>query len=63
MNIETLVIKPEILSGISRDIAQVFFAAMVVESIVNGSYNYPLIFFGTFLSLSFWSISLLTDIE
>jgi hypothetical protein len=50
----------EVLSEISRDVAQVFFAAMVVESIVNRTQDVIMIIFGLLLSIVFWVASLLT---
>lgn len=52
-------IKPETLSEISRDIAQVFFAAMVVESFVSRTYDAPMVTAGMVISTALWTSSLL----
>ena len=56
-------IKPEILSEISRDIGQVFFAAMVVGQIIEkNGVNWEMFSGGMILSLISWAVSLiLTD--
>lgn len=51
-------LKTETLSAISRDIAQVLFAALFIEPLVGGSSNVPLIVFGSLLSLTTWVVSL-----
>lgn len=48
----------EILSEISRDIGQVFFASVFIGPFFNELLNWPLVISGLILSLIFWSISL-----
>ncbi|MBU6427019.1 hypothetical protein KGQ27_02145 [Patescibacteria group bacterium] len=51
------ILKPNVFSEISRDIAQVFFAAMVVGPLIE-SPTFYITGSGLFLSLSFWLVSL-----
>lgn len=52
-------LKTETLSAISRDIAQVLFAALFIEPIARGNINVRLIIVGIILSGAAWIISLL----
>lgn len=53
-------IKPNILSEISRDIGQVFFAGMVVSQIVEiANINWFMVFGGLILSLISWIASII----
>jgi hypothetical protein len=58
MNIETIIIKPLALAEISRDIAQVFFAAMFVEQITRDQISWITAISGLIVSLGFWYVSL-----
>lgn len=49
----------DILSEITRDIAQVFFASLFIGPIISGYVNWLLLIFGLLLSLIFWSFSFL----
>lgn len=49
----------EALSEIVRDIGQVFFAAVLVEPLLNGTFNIKTISLGLTLSLVLWITSLL----
>lgn len=51
-------IKPNILSEISRDIAQVLFAAVFIEPIISGETDLIVFILGFLLSLGFWIISI-----
>ena len=51
--------KTNILSEISRDIGQVFFASLFVNSFLQNEINWYSIIFGFILSLGFWYVSLL----
>jgi hypothetical protein len=51
-------IKPAILSEILRDIAQVFFAAVLIEPIINSTSNPMMWLTGLVFSLCFWSGSI-----
>jgi hypothetical protein len=53
------IIKPETISEICRDIAQVFFAAMFVEQIALKTTNFIMMMSGLVLSIGFWYASLL----
>lgn len=50
--------KTETFSEISRDIAQVFFAAMAVGPLLDKTSSLQTIAIGLILSLSFWSVGL-----
>ncbi|KKR44070.1 MAG: hypothetical protein UX02_C0001G0287 [Candidatus Moranbacteria bacterium GW2011_GWC1_45_18] len=50
--------KATILSEISRDIAQVFFASMFVGPIISDAVSWPIVFSGLALSFSCWLLSL-----
>lgn len=49
---------PHTLSGISRDIAQVFFAAILVDPLMRGNFSTSLILLGLTSSCAAWSFSL-----
>jgi hypothetical protein len=51
--------KTKTLSEISRDAAQVFFASVMVDPIINGSFRASLFFAGFGISMSIWVLSLL----
>jgi type IV secretory pathway TrbD component len=59
MNKAFIISKPETLSEVSRDIAQVFFAAMVVGQLIIDDRSWITIGFGLPLSLSFWYVGIL----
>ena len=52
------IIKSETVSEINRDIAQVFFAGVVVEPIISNSANITLFLTGIILSIGFWTASI-----
>lgn len=54
-----VLLKTETLSAINRDVAQVFFAGLFVEPIVNGHTNFYFILWGLLLSFGTWTFSLL----
>ena len=51
--------KPETISEISRDIAQVFFAALVVGQVLTPDRNWVAALAGFLLSVGFWYVSAL----
>ena len=51
--------KTETLSEISRDIAQVFFAGLLIEPIVSGQTSFYFVLLGLLLSVAAWVWSLL----
>ena len=55
----TVLLKTETLSAINRDIAQVLFAGLFIEPIVNGHINTYFVFLGLLLSSVAWVWSLL----
>jgi hypothetical protein len=50
--------KPETLSDIGRDIAQIFFATFVVSQFLEKDASALVVLYGLFTSLGFWIISL-----
>lgn len=51
-----------VLAEISKDIAQVFFASILIDPLVSRSTTWFLVIPGLILSISFWTVSiLLTD--
>ncbi|OGY88739.1 MAG: hypothetical protein A2927_02790 [Candidatus Komeilibacteria bacterium RIFCSPLOWO2_01_FULL_45_10] len=57
--------KRKVLSEISRDIGQVFFAATIVEPLARGAWNYQLMLIGFICALGawYWSVSLKTNVN
>ena len=51
-------IKLNILSEISKDIGQIFFAAVVVEPIISKTSNILVFLIGFIFSLGFWLLSI-----
>jgi hypothetical protein len=48
-----------VLSEISRDIGQIFFASIFLTPLLGGTVNFPLVYAGLLLSLLFWYLSIL----
>jgi hypothetical protein len=48
-----------VLSEISRDIGQVFFASVFLTSLLSGTLNLFLVYAGLLLSLIFWYLGIL----
>ena len=51
--------KLEIISEITRDIGQVFFASVFIAPLFSDTLNWTTVVSGLILSLIFWSLSLL----
>jgi hypothetical protein len=49
--------KSNIIADVSKDVGQVFFAALVVESFIRNPINMNFILIGTVLSLLSWIVS------
>ncbi len=47
------------ISDISRDIAQIFFASVLIDPLITRSTKWYLILIGIFLALTFWFVSLI----
>lgn len=59
MNKEFIISKPETISEVSRDVARVFFAAMVVGQLLSNDKSWFVVLSGLFLSFGFWYIGVL----
>jgi hypothetical protein len=58
MNIKISLFKKVALSGLTADVAQVFFAALVVGQFLEREISIPIMVVGAILSLGFWGASL-----
>ena len=61
LNLQLTEKRVQSLAEISRNIAQVFFAAIVVEPLINRSVNTFLFIFGFILAAAFWILSLIFE--
>ena len=57
---KNIFINPKALGEISKDLGQIFFASVFLTSFMNAKVNYIGIVLGFILSLSFWSMYLIT---
>ncbi len=48
------------ISEVSKDVAQVVFAALVIESFTKGNVSWHLVFIGIVLSAVFWIIGIIS---
>lgn len=49
----------QVISEVSRDIGQVFFASLFIGPLITGKINWLLVIMGFFLSIMFWLFGVL----